>query len=288
MVWRIAAAAAAALPLFAQQLVAQQPPFRAETRLVVLHVSVEDSRGAPIAGLDQRAFTVSEDGVRRPIRLFRRDDIPVSMGLLIDNSGSMRLRRPQVEAAALALARASNADDEIFVMNFADKPRLDVPFTSDLHVLEAEIARTDSIGGTAMRDAVAAGIGCVRGGSRDRRVLVVVSDGADNSSETSLEGVVTQAERAEVAVFAIGLNADRRARHDLDELTGKTGGAALFPPADVEGAALDIARRIRTQYTIAYEPSRQTLDGTYRTIKVSVAAPGHPVVRTRNGYWATR
>ncbi|HYS25791.1 MAG TPA: VWA domain-containing protein [Vicinamibacterales bacterium] len=282
MVLRLAAAAAAI------HLLAQQPPFRAETRLVVLQVSVEDRRGEPVTDLEQSAFTVYENGVRQPIALFRRDDIPVSMGLLIDNSGSMRSRRAQVESAALALAAASNADDEIFVLNFADRPRIDVPFTSDPRVLEAQIARVDAIGGTALRDAVAAGSDYVRGGRRDRRVLVVITDGADNASEASLDEALAHAERAGIVVFAIGLSDNSHARRDLDRLTQRTGGAALYPMDDVQRAALDIAHRIRTQYTVAYAPARQELDGSYRTVKVSVAATGHPRVRTRNGYWATR
>ena len=132
----------------------QAPAFRAETRLVVLHATVTNHLAELITSLDQRAFTVFENGKRQPIALFRRDDIPVSVGLLIDNSGSMRRLRASVEAAALAFARASNPQDELFVVNFADKVRVDVPMTNDVRVLEASIARTDSIGGTALRDAV--------------------------------------------------------------------------------------------------------------------------------------
>jgi VWFA-related protein len=269
-------------------LMAPQAPFRAETRLVVLHVSVEDGGGEPVGDLEQAAFTVYEDGVRQPIALFRRDDVPVSMGLLIDNSGSMRPRRAQVESAALALAGASNPDDEIFVMNFADRPHLDVPLTREREVLEARIARVDSIGGTALYDAVEAGTEAVRAGTHDRRVLVVISDGRDNASQESFAGALTRAERADVAVFAIGLGDDRHARHDLDRLTQRTGGAVLYPMDDVKEAALDIARRIRTQYTVAYAPMKQALDGSYRAIKVSVGTSGHPRVRTRSGYFATR
>jgi VWFA-related protein len=269
-------------------LMAPQAPFRAETRLVVLHVGVEDGGGEPVGGLEQAAFTVYEDGVRQPIALFRRDDVPVSMGLLIDNSGSMRPRRAQVESAALALAGASNPDDEIFVMNFADRPHLDVPLTRERQVLEARIARLDAIGGTALYDAVEAGTDAVRAGTHDRRVLVVISDGRDNASQESFTGALTRAERADVAVFAIGLGDDRHARHDLDRLTQRTGGAVLYPMDDVKEAALDIARRIRTQYTVAYAPMKQALDGSYRAIKVSVRASGHPRVRTRSGYWAIR
>src|SRR5215467_14301080 len=134
-----------------------QTVFRSETRLVVLHVTVTNNHGELVRDLPQQAFTVFENGKRQPISIFRSDDVPVSVGLLIDNSGSMRPLRAKVEAAALAFARASNPDDELFVLNFADRVRVDVPMTSDLHVLEASIGRVDSIGGTALRDAIHTG-----------------------------------------------------------------------------------------------------------------------------------
>ncbi|PYR61652.1 MAG: VWA domain-containing protein, partial [Acidobacteria bacterium] len=139
-------AAAFAAALIIQSAVARQPPstFRAETRLVVLYATVKNSRSELVTDLDRRAFTVYENGRRQPITIFRRDDIPVSLGLLIDNSGSMRSLRSRVEAAALAFVRASNPQDEAFVLNFADRARIDVPLTSDVGVLEAGIARVDS------------------------------------------------------------------------------------------------------------------------------------------------
>src|SRR5437763_1251192 len=126
-----------------------------ETRLVVVEATVRNARGELVTGLTRDAFTVMENGKRQPIVLFEKDDVPVSLGLLIDNSGSMRTKRATIEAAAVDFARASNPQDEMFVLNFADKSRVDVPFTSDVRVLEAGIARVDSIGGTAMRDAIA-------------------------------------------------------------------------------------------------------------------------------------
>src|SRR4029453_6753459 len=136
--------------------VAAHPPatFQAETRLVVLHVLVTNGRGELVTNLDRGAFSVYEDGRRQSITLFRRDDVPTSLGLIIDNSGSMRSVRASGEASALGFVRASNPLDEVFVLNFADQPRIDVPFTNDVQVLEAGITRVDSIGGPAMRDAI--------------------------------------------------------------------------------------------------------------------------------------
>jgi Ca-activated chloride channel homolog len=277
---------------------AQQPStFRAETRLVVLHATVRNDRGELVTGLDRGAFTVYENRKRQPIAVFRRDDIPVSIGLLIDNSGSMRTLRARVETAALVFVRASNPDDEVFVVNFADKPRLDVPMTGDLGAIEAGIARVDSIGGTALLDAVEFSERYLRDHAmRDRRALVIVTDGKDNASATTLKQIQAAAERTDTTVYGVGLFADegassKQGRKELEDLTARTGGVAYFPAAidQIEMVVLDLARQIRQQYTIGYTPTNQALDGSYRTIRVEAASPAsseHFVVRTRPGYRA--
>ena len=274
----------------------QAPSFRAETRLVVLHATVKNGRGELVTNLDRPAFTVFENGKKQPVTLFRRDDVPVSLGLLIDNSGSMRRLRSRVEAAALAFARASNPQDEMFVINFADKAQIDVPLTSDVRVLEASIARVDSIGGTAMRDAVGMAERYLRDrATRDRKVLVVITDGNDNASLTTVDRVRKQAEESETVIDAIGLFGDgetskaRTGRHELDALTERTGGVAYYPESidRIESVAVALARQIRNQYTIAYSPLNQTLDGSYRTIRLTVTGSDKFVVHTRPGYRAT-
>ena len=270
--------------------------FRAEASLVVLHAIVKNARGELVTDLSEDAFSVYENGRRQKIALFRRDDIPVSLGLLIDNSGSMRALRARVEAAALACVRASNPLDEVFVLNFADRPQLDVPFTSDVHELAAGIARVGSIGGTAMRDAIEIGSQYLTEHARhDRRVLLIITDGKDNASTASVDRIRKLAAEREIIIYAIRLLTDedpavaRRARHELDQLTGTTGGAAYYP-SSLEGLdeiALDIARQIRNQYTIAYTPLDQRLDGSYRELRVVVRGPGPFFVRTRAGYRAT-
>jgi VWFA-related protein len=275
--------------------VAGQTVFRSEVRLVVLHATVTNDRGELVTDLDQRAFTVFENGKRQPIAIFRRDDIPVSVGLLIDNSGSMRPLRAKVEAAALAFARASNPQDEMFVLNFADSPHLDVPMTGDRRVLETGIARADSIGGTAMRDAVATGEAYLHDHAKqDSRVLLVVTDGNDNASTTTVDRIRRQAEQTETVIDAIGLFSGQETsgasagRHELKELTGQTGGAAYFPTSveQIESVAVELAHQIRHQYTIAYAPLNQALDGSYRAIHLTVTGPDHYKVRTRPGYRA--
>jgi VWFA-related protein len=268
--------------------------FRARVGLVVLHATVTDSRGAVVTNLDRSAFTVDENGHPQPITLFSREDVPVSLGLVIDNSGSMRLVRPRVEAAALALVRASNPQDEAFVVNFADKPRLDVPLTSDLPTVRAGLARVDAIGGTALYDAVDMAGAYVRDhASRDRKVLVVITDGNDNASVATMARIQNTLAQGAVAVYAIGLFRDpavmHHGRHDLDQLATRTGGLAYYP-ADIDqidAVALTIAQQIRTQYTIAYEPTNQALDGSYRSIRLHVRAPERLTVVTRAGYHAT-
>ena len=276
-------------------ILAQQPAFRAETRLVVINATVRNARGELVTSLERGAFAVYENGKRQPITLFRRDDIPVSLGLLIDNSGSMRTLRSKVEAAALALARASNPQDEIFVLNFNDKARIDVPFTSDVNVLEAGIGRVDSIGGTAMRDAIdMAQTYLSAHGTRDRKVLLVITDGIDNASVATRDRIEKQAEQRDTVIFAMGLFGDedrvKQGRHELDQLADRTGGMAYYPAGidQIGAVALEIARQIRNQYTIAYAPLNQVLDGTYRAIRVAVSAPERLSVRTRAGYRATR
>ena len=152
------ALAAVAIPLLCAQTkpTPQDEPttFRADTRLVVLHATVVDKSGRLVTNLAQRVFHVFENGVEQPIKKFLREDVPVSMGLIVDNSGSMRTKRLRVEASALALVRASNPEDEVFIVNFNDDAFLDQPFTSDLKELERGLAKIDSRGGTAMRDAV--------------------------------------------------------------------------------------------------------------------------------------
>jgi Ca-activated chloride channel homolog len=283
-------------PLAAQSQ-STQSTFHTEARLVVLHATVKNGRGELVTDLDRKAFSVYENGKRQPISIFRRDDIPVSLGLLVDNSGSMRRKRARVEAAALALVKASNPLDEVFVLNFADKPRLDVPFTSEVKVLEAGIARVDSIGGTAMRDAIDMAEGYLHDrGTRDRKALLVVSDGEDNSSVISLEQIQAKAEQDGVVVYAVGLLSEgdagqaRRARRDLDRLAEATGGVAYYPESleMIDGVALDLARQIRNQYTIGYTPLNQALDGTFRKLRVVVTGRDRLTVRTRAGYRATR
>jgi len=270
--------------------------FRADTRLVVLPISVADKNGKLVTDLKQNEFKVYENGIEQPIKIFKREDVPVSLGIVIDNSGSMKEKRQKVEVASLDMVKASNPQDEVFIVNFNDEAWLDVPMTSDIKAMQEGVARIDSRGGTAMRDAINGGIDYLKKeGKRQKKVLLVITDGNDNASTMNLEKLVSRAQQNEVLIFAIGLlNEEERheakiAKRALDTLARESGGLSFYPKgvADVDQIALQVAHEIRNQYTLAYSPTAPQMDGSFRQIKVTVNGPGHPTVRTRTGYYAT-
>jgi VWFA-related protein len=282
--------------LLAGAAIAQDAVFRSDTRLVVLHASVVDRQGKLVTNLPQKAFKVYENGVEQQIRIFRREDVPVSLGLVIDNSGSMKPRRETVEAATLNLVKASNKEDRVFIVNFNDEAYLDVPFTASIEKLEEGVARIDSRGGTAMRDAISMSLDYMKDEAKlDKKVILAISDGDDNASALTLEQLVRKGQQSEVLIYVVGLldeedrGVARRAQRALTAISEASGGLAFFPKAltEVGALALQVAHEIRNQYTIAYSPSEQTLDGGYRTIRVKVDGPNSPVARTRTGYYAT-
>jgi len=269
--------------------------FKVDTRLVVLHATVSDRQGKPLSALGRDAFRVFENGAPQEIKLFRHEDIPVSLGIVIDGSGSMLRKLPRVTAAAMALVHESNPRDEVFIVNFNDQAFLDTPFTNETPKMQQGLDRIDAQGGTAMRDAIKMALDYSRGAAtREKRVLLVITDGNDNASRSSLEQVVRQAQQSECVVYAIGLFSQEKradateARHALKELTSASGGLVFYPKDvdEVQQLAVEIARDIRSQYLITYSPTVQALDGTYRQIKLAVTGPGNPVARTRNGYYA--
>jgi Ca-activated chloride channel homolog len=274
--------------------------FHADTRIVVCHTTVVDKNGHLVTTLPKSAFTVFENKIKQDIRKFKSEDVPVSLGLVIDNSGSMRNKLQKVEAAALALVKASNRDDEVFIVNFNDTAYLDNPkdkdFTNDIGELEQALKRIDARGGTAMRDAIRMSIDHLKEKAhKDKKVLVVVTDGNDNSSVITLENLVKAAQQSETLIYGVGLLGDEerreavRATRALKSLGEATGGAVFFPKdlSEVDKIAHQVAHDIRNQYTIQYSPSNTAMDGTYRQIKIAVKAPGNPTVRTRSGYYAT-
>jgi Ca-activated chloride channel homolog len=262
---------------------------------VLLHATVVDDKQHIVTDLDRNAFTVYEDGKPQNIISFHHEDIPVSMGILIDNSGSMREKRAKVNQAALNLVRSSNPQDEVFVVNFNDEYYLDQDFTNDLLKLKEALEKIDARGGTALRDAlVASAEHLKRDAKLERKVLFVVTDGEDTASRESLEDAVKQLqEESGPSVYAIGILGDeehpKRARRALEIIAQRTGGIAFFPSTldQVAEISRQVAHDIRNQYTIGYKPTNPRSSGGFRAIRVE-AKKGHGklVVRTKSGYYA--
>ncbi len=269
--------------------------FHSEVQEVVLHATVIDDKQRIITDLGQNAFTVFEDGKPQVIKSFRHEDIPISLGIVIDNSGSMREKRPRVVKAAINLVRASNPNDEVFVVNFSDEYFLDQPFTNKINLLQTALEKYETRGGTALYDAIVASADELKKhGKLQKKILFVVTDGEDDASRESLEQAVRrlQAENGPT-VYAIGLLGEerqRRAKRALETIAERTGGIAFFPRTldEVDSISSAVARDIRTQYTIGYKPTAPKTIGGYRTIRVDARAPGHGklTVRTRSGYYA--
>ncbi|HWZ41843.1 MAG TPA: VWA domain-containing protein [Candidatus Saccharimonadales bacterium] len=265
--------------------------------LVILHATAQDRKGVLVSGLEQASFQVYENGVLQQIKHFSHDDIPVTVGLVIDNSGSMSNKRSEVIAAALAFARSSNPQDQMFVVNFNEHVRFalpaGMPFTDKSPELEAALSRINTNGQTALYDAVAAALEHLKKGAREKRVLIVISDGGDNASKQNLARVMAMAQNSDAAIYTIGIfdeqDEDRNPRV-LKQLASDTGGDVFLPRSlkEVVPICEQIARDIRNQYTIAYVPTNRKQDGTYRTIEVTASAAGHRrlSVRTRAGYRA--
>ena len=270
--------------------------FRKDVDEVLLHASVIDDKQHIVTTLDRGAFSVFEDGKPQNIISFHKEDIPVSIGILIDNSGSMREKRSKVNQAALNLVRASNPKDEVFVVNFNDEYYLDQDFTNDLLKLKEALEKIDARGGTALFDAVVASADHLKLHARlEKKVLFIVTDGEDTASTETLEQAVKHLQEENgPSVYAIGILGDeehpKRAKKALDIITQHTGGIAFFPKTldEVDEISRSVARDIRNQYAIGYKPSNPRGNGGFRQIRVDAKAKGHGkmTVRTKSGYYA--
>ena len=267
--------------------------FRAEAREVTLHATVVDDRNHLVNNLDKTDFTVFENDKPQKITHFHQEDFPVAIGIVIDNSGSMREKRDAVNKAALNLIRASNPDDQVFVVNFNDEYYLDQEFTGDIKKLQAALEHVEARGGTALYDAIVASADYLTHSRLQRKALFVVTDGEDDASQESLEQAVhkLQQENGPV-VYAIGILGEeksRRAKRALELVADRTGGISFFPPSldQVDEISREIAHDMRNQYTITYAPSTPKTVAGYRTIHVDAHARPYKklTVRTRTGYY---
>ena len=271
--------------------------FRANVEEVRLHATVVDDRQRLITNLDKSAFTVFENGQPQQIKNFVHEDIPVALGILIDNSGSMRDKRPAVNKATINLIKASNPEDEVFVVNFNDDYYLDQDYTDSVPKLQNALEHYETRGGTALYDAVlASNDHLMKSRGEKKKVLFVVTDGEDDASLNTLEQTVrkVQVENGPT-IYAIGILDDqgthkRKAQRALREMAEATGGVAFFPASldEVDKITQQIAHDIRNQYTISYKPTNPQARGGYRQVKVEARARGYGKlqVRTRSGYYA--
>jgi Ca-activated chloride channel homolog len=282
----------------------------AKVDLVVLHATVLDKQGRMVNDLAKDDFQVFENGVPQKVAVFSHADIPVTMGIVIDDSGSMKEKRPAVNAAALAFVETSNPQDQVFIVNFNDAYYLDTPgdFTSNMEDLRSALSRIDSRGGTALYDAVYSSLDHLHLGNRDKKVLLVVTDGEDNASSYTFPDLLRYAQQSNAVVYTVGLlgddenknglfkissRGDRHAKKVLELLAHDTGGEAYFPNSldDVGSTCRQIAHDIRNQYTLAYYPTDKAADGTFRLVHVDAFEHGKKkklVVRTRTGYYAPK
>jgi len=269
--------------------------FKKEVDEVTLHATVVDDQNRLITNLVQNDFTVFEDGKPQKITSFHSEDIPVALGIVIDNSGSMREKRAKVNAAAINLVQSSNPQDKVFVVNFNEEYFLDQDYTGSVPKLKDALERIEARGGTALYDAVVASSDHLKkSGELEKKVLLVVTDGEDNASRESLEQALRRLEEKNgPTVYTIGLLGDehsKRARRALREMAEDTGGVAFFPKdlSEVQAITSQIAHDIRNQYTIQYKPLNPQSAGGYRTVRVAAQAHGYKKlqVRTRSGYYA--
>ena len=268
--------------------------FKKQVQEVVLHATVVDETGRLVTSLDRGDFSIYVNGKLEPITSFRREDIPVAIGIVIDNSGSMRDKREQVSQAVLNLIRASNPEDEVFVVNFGQTPYLDQDFTSDVNLLQAALHQVSTRGSTALYDAVVASAVHLHNNPRlSKKVLLVITDGQDNMSRETLQEAIQKLQPNKGAtVYAIGLTDQgltRSGRDALQNLATSTGGVAFFPESldEVNTITRTVAHDIRSQYTLAFKPGGAPQKG-YQSIRVEAKGPTRNtrlVVRTRSGYY---
>jgi len=291
----------------APPVMAAPNPLRKQGEGYVLHTDVEEvvlnatvlEGSKLVPDLKRDDFEIFEDGVRQSIISFQHTDVPVSIALVVDNSGSMSRKRPSVNKSALDLIQASNPQDEAFVVNFSDEAFIDQEFTSDVNKLRDGLGHIESRGGTALYDAVLASAdNLVSNAKRPKQVLVLITDGEDNASTQDLEQTIRRVQQLSgPVIYSIGLlfgdemshSEVRHARRALEMLSTETGGIAFFPKSieQVDQIAAEVARDIRNQYTLGYHSTKPTTEPGFRRVMVTAENKAHTklTVRTRTGYY---
>jgi Ca-activated chloride channel family protein len=266
---------------------------------VRLNATVLDGSGKSVQTLDKDAFRVYEDGVPQTITSFRHEDLPVSLGLLIDSSGSMYDKRVAVDKASVDFVKLSNPQDEEFLVDFSWEAFIDQDFTNNIDKLQQGLGYIKSSGGTAIYDALVASADYLaKNAKHPKQVLLVITDGEDNASSATLEQTIRRIQDLDgPVIYCVGLlfgddtdkRESRHARRVLETLAEQTGGAAYFPKSvnQVDEIAAEVAQDIRTQYTISYHSTKSPALGGYREVHVEAKGKGFGrlSVRTRSGYF---
>lgn len=305
--WGLAAAAVllAATALAAQQVRQQKKSdeftLTVDVGLVVLHTTVVDDGGRAVPNLSSDSFKIFEDNVQQKLAVFHNEDVPVTVGLVLDNSASMTDKRKEMLAGALTFAETSNPMDEVFVVNFNDDYYLDLEgkdFTNDINELKEALEKTNTRGSTSFYDAIRASLQHLKRGTRQKKVLLIISDGVDNTSQSDFPTLLREAQQSEAALYLVGLPCTedskrdcRRAKRVIRKLAEVTGGMAYFPTSieQVQSLCRQVAHDIRNQYVLGYYPTNRARDGSFRAVRVEVDPPkGYKklVARTRPGYYA--
>jgi len=272
---------------------------RTNVEEVSLNCSVLDGNRM-VPDLKKENFQVFEDGVKQTIISFQHTDLPVSIALVVDNSGSMSRKRPSVNKSTLDLIKASNPQDEAFVVNFSDEAIIDQEFTSDVNKLRQGLSHIEARGGTALYDAVAYSADKLAADARNpKQVIILITDGDDNASDNNLEQAIRRVRQLSgPVIYSIGLlfgdedmsrSQVKDARKALETLSTETGGMAFFPKniEQIDQIAAEVARDIRNQYTIGYHSTKPYTEPGFRRVEVTAEGKGKGklIVRTRTGYY---
>ncbi|HYK87366.1 MAG TPA: VWA domain-containing protein [Acidobacteriota bacterium] len=275
--------------------------------LVVMHTSVYDKAGRFVGGLKKDNFKVFEDGVEQKISSFSQEDVPVSMGILLDLSGSMRNKIEQVNKAALAFIRASNPQDQEFLIGFNEQVELLQDYTSDIDEVADSLDNIIVTGGTALYDAIYLGVQKAHTGIKPKKAIVVITDGEDRDSYYKLDELVAKVQESDVQIFCVGFlnpvpdkglfghwskSVPEKAHDALQKISEETGGKAFFPQklTEINNIVSEIAHDLRNQYSIGYVSSNTARDGSYRRVKITLdaASTANNHLRYRRGYTAPK
>jgi VWFA-related protein len=264
--------------------------------LTEIHVNVTDQHDRPIGNLTKENFRVFEDRTEQRISIFKHEDLPVSLGLVVDNSRSIEPRKQRLDAAAVSFVRKSNAQDEAFVVHFDDEARVSTDFTDSISVLEDALAKEKPFGQTAIYDALILAVDHMEQAKHQKRAILLITDGVDNSSKHTLEEALERTKRSHVAVYTVGLlsqSGGQKAEDSLVRIAEASGGRAFFPNnvEEARGYMERVARDLREQYTLGYFPTNASRAGGWRSVRVEIVPPPHlpPTIKLvanyRHGYY---